>query len=487
MTLDPGQASLLTVAQMAEADRLAIEGGTPGQALMDAAGRGVAEAVIARFPRGPVTVLCGPGNNGGDGYVAARYLTAWGWPVAVVALGDPGKLTGDAAWAARGWEGPIHDRLDGHLPDGAVVVDALFGAGLTRPLEGEAAAQVAAMRGHPVVAVDLPSGLNGDTGRPLGATPQATLTVTFFRKKPGHLLQPGRSLCGSVRVVDIGIPDAVLRRIGPNCWENLPTLWRAALPVPGPLDHKYARGHLTVLSGPVMTGAARLAAAAGRRVGAGLATIAADPAAWPLLAADAPGLLLRRMDELADLVADARRTAWIVGPGLGVGEETRAAALAIAAAGHAVVLDADAITSFADDPAALFGADHGALVLTPHDGEFARLFPDVAGTRLERARAAAARSGAVLVLKGSDTVIAHPDGRAAINANAPPDLATAGSGDVLAGLIGGLLAQRMPAFEAAAAAAWMHGEAAASHGAGLIAEDIPPAIPEFLQSLRALD
>ncbi|MEQ9815021.1 MAG: NAD(P)H-hydrate dehydratase [Azospirillaceae bacterium] len=487
MSLDPGTAALLSVAEMGEADRLAIDGGTPGRVLMDAAGEGVADAVVARFPRGPVTVLCGPGNNGGDGYVAARYLAARGWPVAVVALGDPEALKGDAAWAARGWNGPIYNRLDGHLPDGAIVIDALFGAGLTRPLDGGAAALVSAMAGHPVVAVDLPSGLDGDSGQPLGSAPRATLTVTFFRKKPGHLLQPGRSFCGAVRVIDIGIPAAVLARIGPRTWENLPALWRAALPVPDPEGHKYARGHLCVLSGPVMTGAARLAAAGGRRVGAGLTTVLADPGVWPVLAADAPGLLLRRMDELADLVADNRRNAWIVGPGLGVGKETRRAALAIAAAGHALVLDADAITSFADRPADLFEADHGALVLTPHEGEFGRLFPGLTGTRLERARVAAARSGAVLVLKGSDTVIAHPDGRAAINANAPADLATAGSGDVRAGLIGGLLAQRMPAFEAAAAAVWMHGETATNLGAGLIAEDLAPAIPEVLQNLRALD
>ncbi len=485
---------LLTPTEMAEADRLAIAAGTPGRRLMDRAGRAVAD-VVARRPLGTrVAVVCGPGNNGGDGFVAARILAERGYPVTLALLGAAERLKGDAAEAAALWRGAVlaPEALD--LTRVGVIVDALFGAGLDRPLEGEAAALVGRINAASaeVVAVDLPSGVSGATGAVLGTAVEAEETVTFFRMKPGHVLAPGRFLCGRVRLADIGIPERVLAAIAPRATLDRPELWRAALAPPSRTGHKYDRGHAVVVSGPMTrTGAARLAARAALRVGAGLVTVASPPDALAVNAAHLTAIMLRRMEGaggLADLLADARLNAVVLGPALGVGEGTAALVEAALAAPASIVLDADGLTSFAADPARLFaaiGARAAPVVLTPHAGEFARLVPDLAGEpgKLERARAAAARSGAVLVLKGPDTVIAAPDGRAAIADNAPADLATAGSGDVLAGLVGGLLARRLAAFEAAAAAVWLHGEAGRAAGVGLIAEDLPEALPRVLSGL----
>ncbi len=474
---------LLSVRQMYAADAAAMAAGVTGAALMEAAGWAVANAVRRRWRPCPVAVLCGPGNNGGDGFVAARLLQRAGWPVRLGLLGDPGRLRGDAAAMAARWNGPVHpagpDLLDGR----ALVVDALFGAGLARPLDGAARALVEEIgrRALPCVAVDVPSGVHGDRGAILGAAPRAALTVTFFRKKPGHLLLPGREACGEVVVADIGIPAAVLADIAPNTFENGPALWR--LPRPGPADHKYARGHAVVVGGAQMTGAARLAARAARRAGAGLVTLAVPDSVLDLAAGDMPGNLLAPLDDFDELVEDARRNAFLIGPGSGRGGETAARALAALRAGKACVLDADALTAFAGTPEALFRHGGGRVLLTPHDGEFARLFPGLEGDRLSRARAAAARSGCVVLLKGADTVIAAPDGRAAINANAPPDLATAGSGDTLAGIAVGLMAQGLAGFEAGCAAAWLQGAAAGLFGRGLIAEDLAELLPQVLAAL----
>ncbi|MDA0704426.1 MAG: NAD(P)H-hydrate dehydratase, partial [Proteobacteria bacterium] len=341
-------------------------------------------------------------------------------------------------------------------------------------------------RGLDCMAVDVPSGVDGDTGLVRGAAARAFLTVTFFRPKPAHLLYPGRGLCGELVVADIGIPDAVLDDIRPRQWRNDPALWLDGYPWPAAEGHKYARGHALILGGTEMTGAARLAARGAMRAGTGLATIACAPEVWPIYAAEA-GLLTAKISGPADfaaLLADERKNALLVGPGGGVSPATREIALAAVASGRACVLDADAIIVFRDAPEALFGAIAGPCVLTPHEGEFGRLF-DQAGGKLDRARAAARQAGAVVLLKGPDTVIAAPDGRAVVNANAPATLATAGAGDVLAGVILGLLAQGMPAFEAAAAGAWLHGAAAAAFGPGLIAEDLPDQLPSVLRDLAA--
>ena len=343
----------------------------------------------------------------------------------------------------------------------------------------------------PVLAVDLPSGLHADTGQPLGEAVRAAATVTFFRKKPGHLLYPGRSLCGRVMLADIGIPAAVLAVVAPRTFENTPGLWSDAYRPPSPESHKYLRGHALIVSGGMTrTGAARLAAGAALRAGAGLVTLASPGSALAVNAAQLTAVMLRRVDDAAALgeaLAEPRVTAAALGPALGTGERERAMVEAALAAAPPLVLDADALTLCAEAPQACFaaiGARPAPVVLTPHEGEFSRLFKDLAdGPKPGRARAAAARSGAVVVLKGADTVIAAPDGRLAINGNAPPWLATAGSGDVLAGIAAGLLAQGLPGFEAACAAVWLHGAAAAEVGPGLVAEDLGAALRPVLRGL----
>ncbi|NLC36457.1 MAG: NAD(P)H-hydrate dehydratase [Alcaligenaceae bacterium] len=473
---------------MARADQAAIAAGVPGVDLMAAAGQAVADAIEARWLPGAVLVLCGPGNNGGDGFVVARRLLAAGWQVRVALSGAPGDLQGDAAWHAQQWRNDVH-ALDIHLLDGVdLVVDALFGAGLSRDVDGPAAdiLREVARRGLPVCAVDVPSGLDGASGQVRGMAVQAALTVTFFRKKPAHLLLPGRQLCGEVVLADIGIPATVLQEIAAPTFENASALWSAQLPRPDAATHKYKRGHVLVNGGARMTGAARLAALGAARAGAGLVTIAAPPEAWAIYAAAMTSIMVEALpgSDLAPALADKRRNALVLGPGAGVAEQTRRNVLAAAATGRALVLDADALSVFADQPATLFSALRGPCVLTPHDGEFARLF-SVAGDKLARARRAAQRSGTVVVLKGADTVVAEPGGRAAINANAPAWLATGGSGDVLAGMVAALLAQGMPVFEAACAAVWMHGEAGRLAGPGLISEDLPGLLPQVLRQFYA--
>lgn len=478
-------AEILSVAEMYRADSLAMAGGIAGETLMEAAGWAVAAELRRRAGPCRVAVLCGPGNNGGDGFVVARLLARAGYAVRLALLGEVANLKGDAALMAERWSGPV-EPLDPAVLDGAdMVVDALFGAGLARPLDGPAAEVIAAIgkRRLPVLAVDVPSGVDGDTGAVLGIAPRAVATVTFFRKKPGHLLYPGRALCGEVVVADIGIPAEVLAEVEPAAAENSPDLWGARFPWPGADSHKYSRGHLTILGGAVMCGAARLAARAGRRVGAGLVTIAAPDSALAVYRTADPGNIVVAEADLPELLADSRRNAWIIGPGAGQGEGRRAQLRAILETGRKCVVDADALAWLTGCKDSLRRLLSPSAVLTPHDGEFARLFGTVPGSRLDRARQAASCSGAVVLLKGADTVVAHPDGRAAVNANAPPFLATAGSGDVLAGMIGGLMAAGMDGFDAACAGAWLHGAAATAFGPGLIAEDLPEALPAVLADL----
>ena len=482
------RSALLTPAQMAGADRLTIAGGVAGITLMENAGRAVADAVSRRWPVRPAVVLCGPGNNGGDGFVVARILAERGWPVRLALLGDRGALKGDAALAAARWPGAIEPLSPAVLDGAGIVIDAMFGAGLSRDIDGIARDVIAALPRSepPVVAIDIPSGIAGATGEIRGIAPQARLTVTFFRRKPGHVLMPGRIYCGETLVAPIGIPASVLQRVASSVAANHPRWWGGGLPRPGVADHKYARGHALIVGGAEMTGAARLAARAAARLGAGLVTVAAPAPVWPVYAAALAGILVRPVaggDDLRGLLADPRRNAVLIGPGAGVSPETRERTLAVLAAKRRTVLDADALSAFSVDHATLLAAIHGDCVLTPHEGEFARVF-DPSGSRLDRAIRAARDSGAVVLLKGADTVIAAPDGRATINENAPPALATAGSGDVLAGLVLALLAQGMAPFEAAAAACWLHGAAAARFGPGLVAEDLIEALPAVLAALE---
>jgi hydroxyethylthiazole kinase-like uncharacterized protein yjeF len=478
--------ALFSVAQMQEADRLAIAAGTPGVVLMQRAGEAVAQEIERRFLPRPVSILCGPGNNGGDGFVVAAALARSGWPVRVALLGAMQAMPGDALHHARLWRGGVEPLAPGALADAGLVVDAVFGSGLNRHLGAAALETLAYARRRriPIVAVDTPSGIRGDSGEDFGAAP-ATCTVTFVRKKPGHLLLPGREACGEVVVADIGMPQALLDSLGIDTWENTPQLWRSKLPQHDCGANKYSRGHALLYGGYPMTGAARMAARAAARSGAGLTTIAVPENAFDIYAAALTSIMAHPLAADADfdrLLEDARYTAFSIGPGAGVNDATRARALSMLRTRKPVVLDADAITVFAGRSAELFADIRGSCVLTPHDGEFKRLF-DPAGDKLTRARRAARASGAVIVLKGADTVVAAPDGRAVINTNAPAVLATAGSGDVLGGFILGLLAQGMDAFPAAAAGVWMHGAAAADFGAGLLAEDLPDLLPQVLRRL----
>ncbi len=500
---------LLTPREMAVADSLAIESGTTGFTLMEAAGRAVADTCcrMAAYTD-HILVLAGPGNNGGDGFVAALVLKQRGFRVTALLLGDPARLKGDAALAhgvaTKGGVSVLQVPEIGvqgakmHLDSCGLVVDALFGAGLDRPLDGDAASLVEAVNaaGRRIIAVDLPSGISGATGQVMGTAVHASRTVTFFRRKPGHLLMPGRAACGFVEVADIGIPERVLDRIAPRLWVNTPMRWRASWQPPHLYGHKYDRGHAVIVSGPATaTGAARLAAGAALRAGAGLVTVATPPSAAIVHAAHLTAVMIRSCAdtaELAALLGDRRFNAVAIGPGSGVDEGTREKVAACLDGERSVVLDADALTVFADDPADLFNHTRGEparAVLTPHEGEFSRIFPDLGRdavpSKVERARAAAERSGAVVVLKGADSVVAHPDGRAVINDNASPWLATAGSGDVLTGIVTGLLAQGLPAFEAAAMAVWMHGAAGEIAGPGLTSEDLAPALKAVVARLAA--
>jgi len=486
---------LLTIAQMSAADAAAIAGGVSGETLMESAGSAVAEAIRKRWAPRPTTVLCGPGNNGGDGFVVARLLSAAGWTVRLALLGERDSLQGDAAIMAARWDGPIEGFNITALDGAELVVDGLFGAGLGRPLDGVALEMVEEITARGLaqeldcVAIDMPSGVHGDSGAIWGGAAQAVLTVTFFRGKPGHLLLPGRALCGVTLIVDIGIPESVLDDIAPAYHANGPDLWVAAYPWPSLAGHKYSRGHAVVVGGGIeSTGASRLAARAALRAGAGLVTLACPPGALIVYAQALEAVMTQSLvepDGFDILLADERKNALLIGPGNGVGELTRKRVLAGLDAKKACVIDADGLTSFENKSEQLFNAISSPCILTPHEGEFARLFA-YEGDKLNRARSAAAESGAVILLKGADTVIAAPDGRVAINDNAPPDLATAGAGDVLAGIAVALLAQGMAAFDAACAAAWLHGEAAAAYGPGLIAEDICETLPAALASLKGV-
>ncbi len=483
---------LLTAEQSKRADALAAARGIAGASLMEKAGAGVAAIVMRAWDKRPVAVLCGPGNNGGDGFVIARHLKEAGWTVRLALLGDRNGLAGDAALMARLYDGGAETFAPAVLEAAGLIVDAIFGAGLARPVDGAARAMIEAANAHPapVLAVDIPSGVDADTGQVLGAAMRAARTVTFFTRKPGHVLFPGRALTGAVDVIDIGIPPDVLNEIAPKTVENQPSIWGAQFRRPTFAAHKYARGHAAVVSGGrLKTGAARLAARAALRAGAGLVTVLTPADAAAENAAHLTSVMLREIGGAADVasvLADKRFTAALIGPGAGVGAATAETVKAILASGAGAVLDADALTSFEATPGRLFSALRPDDVLTPHAGEFSRLFKELGAEssgRLEAARKAAAMAGSVVVLKGADTVIAAPDGRAAINANAPADLATAGSGDVLAGIVAGLRAQGMPGFESACAGVWLHGACGQAAGPGLIAEDLPDALPIVLKSL----
>ncbi len=461
-------AALLTAEESRQADSAAIASGTPANALMENAASAVAGLIGEIYPPRPCLVVCGGGNNGGDGVIVARILQERGWPVEQTTIENfqPSLLQGKG-----------------------LVVDALFGTGLNKNIEGAAEKAVAAINGHgaPVVAIDIASGVNATTGEIMGVAIRATHTVTFVRPKLGHVLLPGKGYTGTLHVFDIGISgEAVAARH----FLNVPALWKSVFPIPNFESHKYTRGHAIVIGGGISsTGAARLAAVSALRAGAGLVSVACAPEALPVYAGALTAVMTKpckNVSELDALLDDDRVSALLIGPGNGASETTRAQVLHVLSKKKSCVIDADAISSFKGHAKELFSAIEGTAVLTPHEGEFSRLF-SIKGDKAARAREAAAKSNAVIILKGNDTVIAAPDGRVAVNAIAPVWLATAGSGDVLAGIVTGLLAQHMPPFEAACAAVWMHSRAAIAFGPGLIAEDLPDYIPSVLKELYADD
>lgn len=512
---------VLTSAQMRAAEQAMIgEGAVTGLELMERAGRGVVEAILDVWPRLRGTglravVLCGPGNNGGDGFVIARLLKEAGWTIDLFLHGDPARLPPDARanhdrWSAMGQVRPLDDPRGGVFggfgatpPD--LVVDAIFGTGLSRALPDDVEQALTDishwMHRHmirvPCVAVDIPSGLSSDTGRALGCSLGFDLTVTFHAPKLGHYLADGPALCGSLRIVDIGLPRRGRFEAVPK---DIVQLTRPS-PAFGRIGgHKYAHGHALILSGgPGRTGAARLAARGALRVGAGLVTLGVPAAAQQEAAAQLTAIMLRRagtVEEVSDILLDDRVNSVCLGPGLGLARAGQLVRAVLSAPGRdrRVVLDADALTAFEADPASLFAQLTDTAILTPHDGEFARLFPDLAAdlrsgtvSKVGAVRRAAERAGCVVLLKGPDTVIAAPDGQARLNASvydrAAPWLATAGSGDVLAGFITGLAARGVLPLDAAASGAWLHTECARAFGPGLIAEDLPEQVPGVLRAL----
>ncbi len=522
---------LLTAARMRAIEQAAIASGeVTGLELMERAGSGVVEAILEWRPElatapHKAVVLCGPGNNGGDGFVVARLLKERGWEVGVFLYGDQAKLPPDAAENCRRWRemgrvvplgDPFEVAKDALHAD--LAVDALLGTGLTRQIEGVIGDLVSSFNIRigatmKVVSIDIPSGLCADSGRSLGSALRTDLTVVTGEQKVGHYISSGPHCCSQLAQAPIGVtqwtPAGFLKPelngigkrsilLGPEFCNFLEKLNKLE-----PASHKYSHGHALILAGGVgRGGAARLAARGALRIGAGLVTLGPPPAAIIENAAQLNAIMLQRVadaDALAEILKDERLNALCLGPGLGVGAHTLGLVAAASGAKRGTVLDADALTSFAEDPSKLFALLHENCVLTPHMGEFARLFPDIAAklaepptkgpaySKVDAARDAAARAGCVILLKGPDTVVANPKGTAAINSahyeRAAPWLATAGSGDVLAGMITGLLACGFAPMAAAETAAWLHVEAARKFGPGLIAEDLPEMIPAVFRDL----
>jgi ADP-dependent NAD(P)H-hydrate dehydratase / NAD(P)H-hydrate epimerase len=453
-------APILTAAETRAAEEAAIANGASISELMDRAGAAIAEAVW-RYGSGQRTlILCGPGNNGGDGYVAARLLAERGVKVRVAASAAP--ATPAAKAARKAWSGEV-EKLES-AKSAAILVDALFGTGLSRPLDDTIAAPLRRLveAAHFSLAVDVPSGISTDDGAVLGAAP-VTMTLALAALKPAHLLHPAAALCGMIRCADIGVAvdsaTAVLAR--PN------------LAAPGPQDHKYSRGYVAVISG-TMTGASMLAAAAAQRAGAGYVALAGGSGTGGTMA-----LVHRNIEEV---LADDRVDAFVIGPGLGRDAAARALIDRVIAAEPALVLDADALHLISSEDFRSFARRKSPVILTPHAGEFDALFGRDTGSKVDRARKAARDSGCKIIFKGADTVVASNDGRVAIAASASHWLASAGTGDVLAGIAGAMLARGLGPHEAASAAVWLHNEAARRAGHGLIADDLCAQLPAALSA-----
>lgn len=470
---------LLSVEQMYEADRRTIDNGTSGLKLMEAAGAAITREIVKRWTPRKTVILCGPGNNGGDGFVVARLLHQKGWHVRVLLLGHRDKLTGDALTNAQRWPFEVQPLRPENLSGAQLIVDAIFGAGLARDVEGVVAQTLAQVPklDVPVVAVDVPSGIDGDTGQIRGIAVPADLTVTFARPKTGHLLMPARQYCAELIVADIGISTETLSEIDPTAFTNNPI---DLFPWPEQDTHKFKRGHGVIVGGQKMTGATRLAATCARRVGLGVLTISAHATAYMIYRQAEPGNIVSDQP-LSDHLDDPRKNVFLAGPGLGLGEKQPPLIDQLLSSDKRLLLDADALTLMAGK--VLPPRPHETLI-TPHEGEFARLFPTITGSKLQKARQAARQTGYTVLLKGADTVIAAPCGKAVINTTGTPWLATAGSGDSLAGICFGLMGQGLTAFDAGCLGAWLHGKCAETFGAGLISEDIASLLPQVIQSLQ---
>ncbi|MBB4657581.1 NAD(P)H-hydrate dehydratase [Parvularcula dongshanensis] len=463
---------------MSRLDARAVAGGTSQTSLIERAARSCVRVIRGRYTRRPAAVLCGPGNNGADGWAIARLLRAADWPVTVYTLTPQKDLTGAAGQVAKG-SGLTAEPLRAFRPEAAgLVIDALFGAGLSRPLVGDArgALDSLAEAAVPVVAIDLPSGVDGATGSVLGTAARAEVTVTFHAPKPGHLLSPGLGLRGELVVTDIGLPQDA----EPDAHWNGPCLW--TLPVPERDTHKYARGAVLVFGGPrIAGGAARLSAHGAARIGAGAVTVASPEEALDIYAAHLDAIMVKPVTDAASakrLIEASKAKALVIGPGAGRTDATRSHVLAALETRVPIVVDADALTVFEDDPDTLMQALHEKAVLTPHIGEFGRVFPDIQGDKLSMTAAAAARAGTTVLLKGADTVISTPSRVPVINTSGTPWLATAGAGDVLTGAIAGLMAQGLGAHDAACAGAYLHGLAGQRGGRGVTADDLPGLLRE---------
>lgn len=480
---------ILSASEMSKTEAAAIADGTPAFQLMQNAGHAVAQEIMSCLEPCETLILCGPGNNGGDGFITAAQLKKNGWPVRVACLAKKSELKGLSAQAAKMWDGPI-ESLNSNLSvhQTKLIVDAIFGTGFKGGLDPETLTLFEKIKARKigVVAIDLPSGINASTGAVAAGILSAQLTVTFGRKKVAHVLHSSKFLCGRIILSNIGIGDGHVMTAQSSLFENHPALWLRDFPLPTPSSHKYDRGHALIYGGDHRPGAAILAAMAAQRAGSGVVSFATTPDMHSFYLAARASIMtdsLQDDDALKALLRDERKTALVIGCGAGTDARLEKSVMTALSFNKAVVLDGDVFTVFKDKTDKLFPALHARHVLTPHSGEFERLFPSLQGDKIAKARAAAKLSGAIVVLKGADTVIAAPDGAAVIQHDSPSVLATAGSGDVLAGLIGGFAAQGMSSFMAASAAVWLHAEAGRKQGLGLVAEDI---ISNTSQCLNAL-
>lgn len=477
------QFAVLPTVKIQELERQVIEGGSSVVELMDRAASGIVEEILSHFTVRPTLILCGPGNNGGDAYAVALKLIEKGWPVE--AMDIVGSSSEAAQHYKRLYKKPFLPFSTHDLDHFDLLIDGIFGIGLKRELPQEIQAFIhnVNVRRIPVVSIDMPTGVDSDTGDVRGASLHAKLTITFNYRKPAHLLYPGKLSCGDVILKDIGLGQSP----NPNILVNHPELWFDDFPIPNPLDHKYHRGHALLLGGEEYTGATQLASLAARRAGAGLVSIACSEKTHSIYALSAPGTLtkiVRDSKGWVEVLKDVRKNAFLLGPGLEPTAVARERVLAALATKRPVILDAGALNAFApENIKTLFSACHDQVIFTPHEGEFKEIFGSLGGSKIERTLQAARQSGAMIYLKGADSVIASPAGQILLQENAPPWLATAGTGDVLAGMILGFLAQGVKPLQACGVASWVHGESAQQAGFGMIAEDLLDHLQEALQGI----